>query len=191
MKKYYLFFCVGLFLLSCKSKKTTVHSGTLKTKSVISRTKKITTEVYKDLPKDTGKFVSFKIANIQEYIDTFSEIAQIEMLAYSIPASITLAQGLLESGYGQGELALKTNNHFGIKCHTGWEGDYDFHDDDAKGECFRKYNHPRYSYRDHSVFLTTRSRYAFCLITTITIIRLGQKVCERLVMLRMLGIRKS
>jgi len=67
----------------------------------------------------------------------------------------------LESGYGQGELAQKTNNHFGIKCHTGWQGDYDFHDDDAKGECFRKYNHPMYSYRDHSLFLTTRSRYAF------------------------------
>lgn len=161
MKKYCLFFCVGLFLLGCKSNKTTVRSGKLKTKNVISHKKKNTTEAFKDLPKDSGKFVHFKIANVQEYIATFSEIAQIEMMAYGIPASITLAQGLLESGYGKGELALKTNNHFGIKCHTGWEGDYDFHDDDEKGECFRKYNHPRYSYRDHSVFLTTRSRYAF------------------------------
>jgi flagellum-specific peptidoglycan hydrolase FlgJ len=114
-----------------------------------------------DLPQDTGRFVNFKIDDIPDYIATFSEIAQLEMKAYGIPASITLAQGLLESGYGKGELARKTNNHFGIKCHTGWQGDYDFHDDDAKGECFRKYNHPMYSYRDHSIFLSTRSRYAF------------------------------
>ena len=161
MKKYIIFFCVCLFLVSCKSKKTTVRSGELRTKNVVSHKKKTTTEAYKDLPEDDGKFVSFRIGSIQEYIDVFSEVAQIEMMAYGIPASITLAQGLLESGYGKGELAMKTNNHFGIKCHTGWEGDYDFHDDDEKGECFRKYNHPRYSYRDHSVFLTTRARYAF------------------------------
>ncbi|WP_298478203.1 glucosaminidase domain-containing protein [uncultured Maribacter sp.] len=161
MKKYIIFFCVGLFLVGCKSKKTVVRSGELRTKNVVSHKKKPKTKTYKDLPKDEGKFVSFKINSIQEYIDTFSEVAQIEMMAYGIPASITLAQGLLESGYGKGELAMKTNNHFGIKCHKGWEGDYDFHDDDEKGECFRKYNHPRYSYRDHSVFLTTRSRYAF------------------------------
>lgn len=107
------------------------------------------------------QFQHFEISSPSDYIKTFSSLAQDEMLAFGIPASITLAQGLLESGFGKGELALKTNNHFGIKCHKGWQGDYDFHDDDAKGECFRKYNHPRYSYRDHSLFLTTRSRYAF------------------------------
>lgn len=114
-----------------------------------------------DLPPDDGRFVRFEVHSIEEYIETFAEIAQFEMKAYGIPASITLAQGLLESGYGKGSLALRTNNHFGIKCHTGWDGDYDFHDDDEKGECFRKYNHPRYSFRDHSIFLTNRSRYAF------------------------------
>ena len=62
---------------------------------------------------------------------------------------------------GVAELTRKTNNHFGIKCHTGWDGEFDFHDDDAKGECFRKYNHPMYSFRDHSIFLSTRSRYKF------------------------------
>ncbi len=113
------------------------------------------------LPEDSGKFVKFEIGSIQEYIDEFSEIAQFEMKAFGIPASITLAQGLLESGFGKGELAAKTNNHFGIKCHKGWQGDFDYHDDDEKGECFRKYNHPMYSYRDHSLFLTSRSRYAF------------------------------
>ncbi len=150
---------------SCKTKKRTTYSKNLKTKNVIASEKGgdriYDTSGDKSLPVDNGKFVRFKIASIQEYIDTFAEVAQFEMMVYGIPASITLAQGLLESGYGKGELAMKTNNHFGIKCHKGWNGDYDFHDDDEKGECFRKYNHPRYSYRDHSKFLTTRSRYAF------------------------------
>ncbi len=161
MKKYSFFFCIFFLVIGCKSKKTTIHSGKLRTKNVVSHKKKEAVKPNKEEPKKTEKFVSFKFNSAEEYINTFSEIAQIEMLAYGIPASITLAQGLLESGYGKGELAMKTNNHFGIKCHTGWEGDYDFHDDDEKGECFRKYNHPRYSYRDHSIFLTTRSRYAF------------------------------
>ncbi|NQZ42834.1 MAG: glucosaminidase domain-containing protein [Flavobacteriaceae bacterium] len=113
------------------------------------------------LPEDPGFFKRFPIANTQEYISEFSKIAQYEMRAFGIPASITLAQGILESGSGRGELTQKTNNHFGIKCHTGWQGDYDFHDDDAKGECFRKYNHPMFSFRDHSIFLASRSRYRF------------------------------
>ena len=113
------------------------------------------------LPENPGRFVKFPIANTQEYIETFAEMAQYEMRAFGIPASITLAQGILESGSGKGELTRKTNNHFGIKCHTGWDGEFDFHDDDAKGECFRKYNHPMYSFRDHSIFLSTRSRYKF------------------------------
>jgi flagellum-specific peptidoglycan hydrolase FlgJ len=113
------------------------------------------------MPEDTGRFERFPISDTQDYIETFAEIAQYEMRAYGIPASITLAQGILESGSGRGELTLKTNNHFGIKCHAGWQGEFDFHDDDAKGECFRKYNHPMYSFRDHSIFLSTRSRYAF------------------------------
>ena len=76
-------------------------------------------------------------------------------------ASITLAQGLLESGNGQSELARKSNNHFGIKCHNNWTGGRVYHDDDAKGECFRKYSHPSESYRDHSDFLRYRDRYKF------------------------------
>ncbi|HBK83789.1 MAG TPA: hemagglutinin, partial [Flavobacterium sp.] len=72
---------------------------------------------------------------------------------------ITLAQGILESGAGKGELCKKANNHFGIKCHVGWQGDMVFHDDDSEQECFRKYNHPAESYKDHSLFLTSRERY--------------------------------
>lgn len=156
----------SISFLGCKSKKR--YSDTLQTKNVLAERQKSKPESIKtqgteanSLPTDTGEFVRFTIDDISDYIETFSELAQVEMKAYGIPASITLAQGLLESGYGKGELARKTNNHFGIKCHTGWQGDYNFHDDDAKGECFRKYNHPMYSYRDHSIFLSTRSRYAF------------------------------
>lgn len=156
-----------IFFAACKSNKRTVSS----TKKPITHTNKNSTSEITEikseagnfyiLPEDSGKFIDFPINSVQEYIDTFSEIAQFEMKAYGIPASITLAQGILESGYGRSPLAKKTNNHFGIKCHTGWEGDYDFHDDDEKGECFRKYNHPMYSFRDHSIFLTSRARYAF------------------------------
>ena len=95
------------------------------------------------------------------YVNTYSKIAINEMNKYNIPASITMAQGILESNSGKGSLALKSNNHFGIKCHKGWKGKKVYHDDDAKGECFRKYNNPEKSYRDHSVFLNSRDRYNF------------------------------
>ena len=83
------------------------------------------------------------------------------MNAYGIPASITLAQGLFESGSGNGELARVANNHFGIKCKTEWTGPKTYHDDDEKGECFRVYASAAASYMDHSDFLKTRPHYAF------------------------------
>ena len=95
------------------------------------------------------------------YISKYSQLAVDEMHRYNIPASITLAQGILESGNGESRLAVEANNHFGIKCHLGWEGGYIIEDDDEKGECFRKYNKVDDSYRDHSLFLTERDRYAF------------------------------
>lgn len=95
-----------------------------------------------------------------QYIDTYKDLAISHQKKYKIPASITLAQGLLESGAGTGTLARKSNNHFGIKCHNKWAGARVYHDDDAKGECFRKYNHPKESYEDHSLFLTRNMRYA-------------------------------
>lgn len=97
----------------------------------------------------------------EKYIDRYSSIAVSEMYRSGIPASITLAQGMLESGNGRSELAIKSNNHFGIKCHNGWKGGRVYHDDDAKGECFRKYDHPEDSYKDHSDFLRYRDRYKF------------------------------
>ncbi len=97
---------------------------------------------------------------IQEYIETYRTIAMQEMRRYGVPASIKLAQGILESGFGNSELALKANNHFGIKCH-GWHGRGYLYDDDALNECFRKYANPVESFLDHTQFLRSRPRYAF------------------------------
>jgi LysM repeat protein len=83
------------------------------------------------------------------------------MEKYGVPASIILAQGILESGSGNSRLAKLANNHFGIKCHSNWTGPKIYHDDDQKGECFRSYRSPEYSYRDHSEFLRGARRYAF------------------------------
>ena len=94
------------------------------------------------------------------YIEQYKDIAIEQMRKYHIPASITLAQGLLESGAGKSELALKSNNHFGIKCHS-WDGKRTYHDDDESDECFRVYKSVKDSYEDHSMFLATGSRYAF------------------------------
>tara|TARA_Y100000591_G_C21663700_1_gene609186 strand:- start:53 stop:580 length:528 start_codon:yes stop_codon:yes gene_type:complete len=97
---------------------------------------------------------------IKLYIKKYAPAATKNMRFYKIPASITLAQGILESGYGKGTLAKKANNHFGIKCHKGWRGKSISHDDDAKGECFRSYKNPLRSYKDHSLFLVERGRYS-------------------------------
>lgn len=94
----------------------------------------------------------------QNYIDKYKDIAIVEMHKYGIPASITLAQGLLESGAGTSDLAIKGNNHFGIKCH-GWTGRTMRHDDDRRGELFRVYNSPLESFEDHSKFLANRAHY--------------------------------
>ena len=96
----------------------------------------------------------------EAYIKQYRDIAVEEMKKYRIPASITLAQGLLESGAGQSSLARKSNNHFGIKCGSDWRGKTVRHDDDARRECFRAYKHPKDSSEDHSKFLANRPRYA-------------------------------
>jgi len=95
----------------------------------------------------------------ETYIKTYADLAMKEMSRVGIPASITLAQGCLESNNGNSTLATKGNNHFGIKCHE-WTGRKIYHDDDKKNECFRSYGSPYESYMDHSHFLTSKSRYA-------------------------------
>ena len=152
----------SFFLLGCKSKKqavTTPNKKNVRTERVqkskpIESSKKNDSEI-KTAPKNASYT---QIVTI--YIDNYSVIAKEEMIQYGIPASITLAQGILESGAGRAELSKKSNNHFGIKCHKGWTGEKVYHDDDELQECFRKYKDPKYSFRDHSLFLTQRSRYA-------------------------------
>lgn len=95
----------------------------------------------------------------QQYFDQYKDMAIDQMRRYHIPASITLAQGVLESGAGRSELAVKGNNHFGIKCH-GWTGRAVYHDDDENNECFRAYPNALESFEDHSKFLSTSSRYS-------------------------------
>ena len=105
-------------------------------------------------------FYSYTQSDVQKYIQEYQNIAVNHMYEYGIPASIKLAQGILESSYGTSKLAKESNNHFGIKCHKDWTGSVVFHDDDEKGECFRKYDFVKDSYLDHSLFLKNKERYS-------------------------------
>ncbi len=97
----------------------------------------------------------------EDYIGKYSPIAVSHMQKHKIPASITLAQGLLESGAGQSELTRRSNNHFGIKCHRNWKGGRVYAKDDSPNDCFRKYNRAEDSFEDHSQFLVQGARYKF------------------------------
>ena len=159
MKIRYIIVLVLLTAMSCGSKKgiVTKRKKSSTTKTVVVKDREVVkapTVVTKPVVKanDTRSTVDI-------YIDLYSGIAQNNMRTHKIPASITLAQGILESGSGSGRLAVKANNHFGIKCH-GWTGAKIYHDDDRSQECFRKYNKAEMSYEDHSKFLTGRGRYA-------------------------------
>ena len=110
--------------------------------------------------KTISNFENSVEGKINLYIKKYAPSATKNMRFFKIPASITLAQGILESGYGEGTLAKNANNHFGIKCHNDWKGKTITHDDDEKDECFRSYKNPLRSYRDHSLFLVNRDRYS-------------------------------
>lgn len=166
---------VVLLVLSCTSTKSIVRT-TANKKTTPTKKKETTasTAVVTQMPnnsnptKNNGVEIDLVATSnvrtyeeeIKLYIANFNEIAKQNMKSHGVPASITLAQGILESGAGKGKLALAANNHFGIKCHKGWTGDSVKHDDDAEQECFRKYEQPQESYKDHSLFLTSRPRYA-------------------------------
>lgn len=160
MKNILLMACVALFLASCSSKKqyTAARHPTKKPDKIITnKPEKVR------FPKHQGAVIEDKIIRVYSssgYVERFKDIAIEEMLKTGIPASITLAQGMLESASGNSTLAREANNHFGIKCHSGWTGKTILKDDDAAGECFRYYNSAEESYRDHSEFLK-RSHYAF------------------------------
>jgi flagellum-specific peptidoglycan hydrolase FlgJ len=155
---------ICLLLASCGSKKKVIVKKQPKTERVVKTTaKKVTPQVAEEDVAPTKVITAKKNATYAEtvnaYIDSYAKIAKEEMLQYGIPASITLSQGILESGAGRGDLTKKAQNHFGIKCHKEWTGERVYHDDDELQECFRKYKDPKYSFRDHSLFLTSRSRY--------------------------------
>lgn len=144
------------FTVSCGSSKKTSQKKQVAAKEHRAERKTSEGNISKPVTPATPKTYTDKVAR---YIELYAPLAQEEMKLYKIPASITLAQGILESGAGEGDLTRRANNHFGIKCH-GWTGATVYHDDDRSQECFRKYNDPKYSYRDHSLFLTERKRYA-------------------------------
>ena len=116
----------------------------------------------------TQAFGQRKNQRYLDYINQYKELAIQQMNEHKIPASITLAQGLLESGAGTSSLARRSNNHFGIKCGGSWRGRSVRHHDDALNECFRAYKNPRESYEDHSLFLKRGARYAFLFDLRIT-----------------------
>ena len=155
MKKVSLILVILFLTFSCGTKRVIYNNKSEEFK------KEVKTKKEKPKKKKSKKAVIRpKILNTEDYVKYFSDIAMDEMIQFGIPASITLAQGILESGAGKGRLAVEANNHFGIKCHD-WNGKKIFHDDDEEQECFRKYDNPEYSYRDHSLFLSNRERYSF------------------------------
>lgn len=159
IKQLLSYLLIILVLAGCSAKKQVSKNRSVKrpTKEVVAKPEGQTGE--KPATIDNKPENESYADVVGRYIDRYQQIAMEEMAQYGIPASITLAQGILESGAGRGELTRKANNHFGIKCHTEWKGARVYHDDDEKGECFRKYRDPKYSFRDHSLFLTERSRY--------------------------------
>ena len=154
--KSLLFAVIVVFAVSCKSKKRVVHKYPPRAQKEV-----VVVRDYQksDEPKKIKK-KEYTFDSTEEYIEAFKEIAMHEMRAHKIPASITLAQGVIESSSGSSDLTKRSNNHFGIKCHKGWTGSRTYHDDDEEGECFRVYKDPNTSYKDHSQFLTSRSRYS-------------------------------
>lgn len=153
MKRLIVIFCVALLAFSCKSRKGIV------TKKQKDNTKPVEVTQKDNEQKSEEESPAVYVTSTEHYIDLHKATAQQEMSLYGIPASITLAQGILESGSGRGRLSVEANNHFGIKCHE-WTGKKIYHDDDEKQECFRKYKDAKYSFRDHSLFLTERKRYS-------------------------------
>ncbi|MES2575789.1 MAG: glucosaminidase domain-containing protein [Bacteroidota bacterium] len=155
-----------LTLIGCSSSKpviVTTKAGNSKYKKGNTYTSKKTTSTTKKSNTETIESTSKTVVTsdlINGYVFHYKNIAMKNMKNFGIPASIILAQGILESGAGQGHLAKTANNHFGIKCYTDWKGETANHDDDASQECFRKYKNPEESYQDHAEIVSKRKRYA-------------------------------
>ena len=159
VKLFFAVLCI-LFLASCSSSRKISTKKNNNVKVVKNPINKLPSVRQQQHVKKLEKGNKSLNKHTLQYIKKYAPLAVLEMHKYNIPASVTLAQGILESGNGRSQLASKSNNHFGIKCHTGWKGAKVYHDDDEKGECFRKYKYVQSSYKDHSEFLSGRRRYA-------------------------------
>ena len=159
IKFFFGVLCI-LFLASCSSSRKISTKKNNNVKVVKNSINKLPSVRQQQHVKKLEKGNKSLNKHTLQYIKKYAPLAVLEMHKYDIPASITLAQGILESGNGRSQLASKSNNHFGIKCHVGWKGQKVYHDDDEKGECFRKYKFVETSYKDHSEFLSGRRRYA-------------------------------
>lgn len=172
MVKKIITFLILATLVSCSSSKPTIAT----TKKAAMQKPRVATTRKPAYAKPIGKnypstnttteviqSTSKTVVNsdlITNYVLQYKDIAMGNMQKYGIPASIILAQGILESGAGRGDLAVTANNHFGIKCHKDWLGESVRHDDDSEQECFRKYTEAAESYKDHALFLVGKNRYA-------------------------------
>jgi len=147
-------------IASCGSKKVAVKKPPERSKVMANSERELEKSAAETMVKVEPVTPTRFNNKVEVYIHKYAPIAQQEMRLYGIPASITLAQGILESNSGKSQLTRQSNNHFGIKC-NGWQGQKVYHDDDRRDECFRAYSRPHYSFRDHSLFLFQRSRYRF------------------------------
>jgi flagellum-specific peptidoglycan hydrolase FlgJ len=178
MNRIYALILLVLLFVSCNTNKSVIQT----TKKGSKPNTSVTRTVKKPIPKKTQETTAstilteesaakvvileattrVKVTNemVLAYIENYKGVAQANMEKYGIPASIILGQAILESGSGTGPLSVQANNHFGIKCHKDWLGQTVKYDDDAIDECFRKYYNASDSFRDHSLFLTSRPRYS-------------------------------
>ena len=158
MFKQIILFLVTVSFIGCSSSKPTIQT----TRKPVGW--KYSKPIQNGSGSKTSSQSSSKPIAINEatkaYIAQYNAVAMANMKRYGIPASIILAQGILESGSGQSNLAINANNHFGIKCHNDWTGDKMYKDDDTSNECFRKYNQASESFQDHVTVLTGKTRYA-------------------------------
>ncbi len=182
MKNNVFLILVAVFVMACSARRTIIR--TTKTTAINSKNVSVVPKpllppvIKKELEitkKDTPIVVTqsnttvvleattkVKVTTeiVLAYIEKYKNAAKDNMISTGIPASITLSQAILESGAGTGPLSIQANNHFGIKCHKEWTGPSIRHTDDAENECFRKYDDPIQSFKDHSFFLTSRPRYS-------------------------------
>lgn len=159
-KHFLIGLSIGFLFSSCGASKKRSNTTTTKKLSKIEKKSKAKEKLNESKSeKVTIVTPSKKNLNTLDYIEEYAHIAVAQMQEHRIPASITLAQGILESNSGNSRLTQNSNNHFGIKCHKGWTGLRTYYDDDEKGECFRVYQDPAKSYNDHALFLTKRNRY--------------------------------